>query len=119
MTPNRSSDKAMLDAMSLPVMDEGERNFARHTKLACLLVITLAIIYVAMDRLEATLIPFVLALALSYLLQPLIDALTCRSNRSIRCRMPRAIAVLFSLLFSVAVLLLLRSCHCCYSKRMQ
>jgi hypothetical protein len=38
-------------------MDEGERNFARHTRLACLLVITLAIMCVAMDRLEATLVP--------------------------------------------------------------
>jgi len=70
-------------------------------------VIALAVVYMAMDRLEEILIPFCLALALSYLLQPLIDCFSCRNSQQCFCKLPRGLAVLLSFMCAVAVLLAL------------
>lgn len=95
------SEKFRVD---IPHISDTERNFARHVKLACLIIIALAIVYMAMDRLEGILIPFVLAVALSYLLTPLIDTLTCRGKKNCNLRMPRFLAVIISLLVAISVL---------------
>ena len=58
----------------------------------------------AMDRLHAILIPFVLAVALSYLLRPLVDLLSCQ-GASHRCRLPRVFAVLLAFMFGCLILL--------------
>ena len=67
--------------------------------IACLMTIALAVVYMAMDRLHAILIPFVLALALSYLLSPLVDLLSCDG------RLPRVCAVLTAFLLGCLLLL--------------
>ena len=76
-------------------------------KVTCLVVIATAVVYMAMDKLEAILIPFFIALALSYLLTPLIDFFSCKSTPSCPIRLPRGIAVLLSFCCAVAVLLFL------------
>lgn len=90
--------------MRIAPMEDHERDFARHVKLACLIIIASAMIYMAMDRLQGILIPFALAVALSYLLTPLIDLLTCRGRKGCRFRLPRFIAVILSLMVAVSVL---------------
>lgn len=77
----------------------------------CLVVCALAVIYFAMWTLSDVLVLFFLAVALKYLLTPLIDFLSCRHPRSEqyaeRCplRLGRKWAVLFALLISVVALL--------------
>lgn len=81
-------------------MSHKEHEFARLIKLCCLVIIALAVVYMAMDRLEAIMIPFFLALALSYLLTPLIECLSCGG------RVPRALAVLASFMVANLVLVI-------------
>ena len=88
-------------------MSNNERNYARIIKLTCLCIIALAVIYLAMDRLEAILIPFFLALALAYLLTPLIEFFSCKNVPNCACRLPRGIAVILSFMCGLAVLLFL------------
>jgi AI-2 transport protein TqsA len=70
-------------------------------KVFCLMVIASGVIYSAMDRLESILIPFVIALAGSYLLTPIISLLRCGG-----C-IPRGLAVLMSLVLAAWLLLVL------------
>jgi hypothetical protein len=77
----------------------------------CLVVCALAVLYFAMWTLSDVLILFFLAVALKYLLTPLIDFLSCRHPRSVRyadrcpVQLGRKWAVLFALLIAVVVLL--------------
>lgn len=99
--PSRLPEQHMLVS---PELSAQERNLGRIIKLACLLTIALAIVYQAMDRLESILIPFMLAIAISYLLTPLIECLTCKSVKGCWCRMPHAIAVLISIIVAMVIL---------------
>jgi len=77
----------------------------------CLVVCAMAVVYFAMWTLSEVLVLFFLAVALKYLLTPLIDFLSCRHPRSElyaeRCyfRLGRKWAVLFALLISVVTLM--------------
>ena len=102
--PLVTTAKSPATLLQAPHFTESERNFGRLLKLGCLAIIALAVVYVAMEKLKAILIPFMLALALSYLLTPLIDALSCRHDTSCRYRMPRGLAVFISILVACAVL---------------
>lgn len=73
---------------------------------ACLMVIAASVIYSGMDRLHSILVPFVLALALSYLLSPLVDLLSCR-GASNSCRLPRIAAVFLAFLIGCVILFVL------------
>lgn len=85
------------------MFNETERNFGRLIKLTCLVVIAIAVIFLAMERLRDIVIPFMLALALSYLLTPLIDALSCKNGKC-KVKLPRGIAVILSILVACCVL---------------
>ena len=64
----------------------------------CLVVLSIAVLGVGLYALRGILIRFVLAVALSYLLSPLIDMLSCaRASGNRRCRLPRGIATLVAL----------------------
>ena len=93
--------------ITAPQMTDAEHNLARLIKLCCLVIITSAVIYLAMDRLEAILIPLMIAVAFSYLLTPLIDAFSCRHIEGYPAafRLPRGLAVLLSFGVAVAILL--------------
>ena len=60
-------------------------------------------------HLRGILVPFVLALALKYLLTPLIDTLSCSGPawKKCFCRMPRGIAVLLSFVLTISILVAL------------
>lgn len=73
--------------------------------IACLMIIALGVIYTAMDRLQAILIPFVLSVALAYLLTPLVDLLSCRGAKAGTLRLSRGIAVLISFFVGVGLLI--------------
>ena len=92
--------------LTMRELTDTERNVTRMIKVTCLVVIAMAVVYTAMDRLEAILIPFVLALALSYLLKPMIDCFSCaNASQSCHYRLPRPVAVLLALFVAVLVLL--------------
>ena len=93
--PPRLSRESTLDihhSLPAPAFTEGERNFGRLIKICCLVIIALAVIYGAMERLKGILIPFMLALALTYLLSPLIDCLSCRHHTDEECARKAAAA---------------------------
>ena len=64
-------------------LDEQERHLDERIRTLCLVVVAIAVISGACYFLQNILIPFVLALALAYLLTPIIDLLSCQ-----RCNMP-------------------------------
>jgi len=67
------------------------------------MIISGGVVYTAMDRLQDILIPFLLAVALSYLLGPLVDLLSCRgAEHSIR--FPRILAVMISFCVGVGII---------------
>ncbi len=71
--------------------------------IGCLMVISGAVVYTAMERLQDILIPFLLAVALSYLLAPLVDLLSCRgAEHSIK--LPRILAVITSFCVGVGLI---------------
>jgi len=71
--------------------------------ISCLMIIALGVVFTFMDRLQEILIPFVLAVALSYLLTPLVNFLSCHGQAH-RCRLHRGIAVGLAFLVGVGVL---------------
>ena len=68
-----------------------------------------AVVYAMMYYLQSVLIPFLIAIALKYLLTPLIDVLSCKGNPGcFSCiKLPRALAVLLSFALAVALLAVL------------
>ena len=87
----RSRVTSVWEMMPTPRLNDSERDLGRMIKLVCLVIIALAIVYVAMDRLESILIPFMLALAISYLWVYIINGETLR--RLLR-KYPESAAVL-------------------------
>ena len=85
-------------------LTESERTFSHYIKLLCLVIIATAVVYTAMDQLEKILVPFVLAVALSYLLTPLVNVLSCKECPGCWCRVPRGCAVLLAFIFGVLML---------------
>ena len=69
----------------------------------CLVVIALSVVAAASYYLEHVLIPFVIALALKYLMTPLINMLACH-NTSCPIKLPRGIAIILA--FAVVLWLL-------------
>lgn len=91
---------------SPPEMTSTEREYSRLFKVTCLMVIAAGVIYVGMDRLQGILIPFLLALAMTYLLKPLIDLLSCSNVDSCTWKLSRGWAVFFSIIIAALVLVL-------------
>ena len=79
----------------------------QHIRTVSLVIIACGVIYTGMYYLQAVLIPFLIAIALKYLLTPLIDFLSCKGQSGCRYQVPRPIAVLLSFLIGVIVLLML------------
>ena len=86
-----------------------ELHFDERIRTTCLVIMATAVIFGAMYLLEAIAIPFILALALKYLLTPLIDTLSCSGPawKKCFCRMPRGIAVLLSFVLTISILVAL------------
>ena len=88
---------------SIHDLSDSEKKFSHLIKHSALSIIAIAVVYLAMDRLESILIPFLLAVALSYLLSPLVDLLSCR-NQQCSCKLPRGIAVMIAFLVGCLIL---------------
>ena len=88
-------------------LSDRELHFDERIRTTCLVIIAAAVVYAAMNMLESIIIPFIIALAIKYLLAPLIEWLSCGSPSARRrcfCRLPRGIAVVLSFLFAICVL---------------
>mmetsp|Transcript_21243 Transcript_21243/g.45127 ORF Transcript_21243/g.45127 Transcript_21243/m.45127 type:complete len:404 (-) Transcript_21243:226-1437(-) len=77
-----------------------EKNVDQRIRTLCLVICASAVIAAAAYYLKGILIPFVLALALSYLLTPIIDILSC-AHCKCKYSMPRAIATIIA--FAIAL----------------
>jgi AI-2 transport protein TqsA len=78
-----------------------EQHFDNQIRTACLVILASAVIYSAMHYLQAVLVPFVMALALKYLLTPLIDCISCAGQRDRCLSCPRGIAVVLSFFIAI------------------
>ena len=72
-------------------------------RTTCLMIIATAVVYEGMERLRDILIPFLLAVAISYLLAPIVDLLSCR-GKTAGCRLPRIVAVFTAFLIGCFIL---------------
>ena len=82
------------DALSLRQQRVDER-----IRTLCLVVLSLAVAGLLCYYLRAILVRFVLALALKYLLTPLVDMLSCHGT-SCRCKLPRGLAIVVALIIA-------------------
>jgi predicted PurR-regulated permease PerM len=87
-------------------LNEIEQNFEERIRTLCLVICASAVLLGAAYAFKSVLIPFVLALALTYLFSPLIDMLSCR-NQECPTKLPRFIATLITLAFALAILAML------------
>lgn len=104
-TPSRQSSLYIRPEFEHSTMTERQLYFDDRIRTIALVVIASGVVYAGMLYLHTVLIPFFLALALKYLLVPLIDFLSCRGQPGCFCRCPRPIAVVLS--FGVAILLII------------
>ena len=90
-------------------MTASERIFDERIRTGSMVIVSIAVIYAAMYILKAVMIPFLIALALKYLLTPLIDCLSCRGSPGCFgcCKLPRGLAVLCAFFIAVMVLVAL------------
>ena len=70
----------------------------------CLVILAIAVVGFGAYYLNQILIRFVLALALRYLLMPLIDVLSCANVHNCRFRLNRTLAILIALLIAAGML---------------
>lgn len=74
-----------------------ESHMDERIRTLCLVILASAVVAAALHYLRNVLVPLVLALALKYLLIPLINVLSCEScANSMPCRVPRPIATIFA-----------------------
>ena len=86
------------------LLSEREKHFDERIRTTCLVIIASAVIIGAMYLLEKIIIPFILAVALKYMLTPIIDLLswcTCCCG----CRLPRPLAVILSFILAICLLI--------------
>ena len=76
-----------------------------------LVIIAVAVLFVAAYELRDVMVPFFIALALKYILSPLINLISCRAGSCRRCRfrIPRWIAIFLALAIALAVVMILGS----------
>jgi len=85
------------------VLSPRQQRQDERIRTLCLVVLSTAVLYVGAYYLSAILIRFVLALALRYLLMPLVDILSCaRSNG--KFKLSRGFAIIIALLIAGGVL---------------
>ena len=77
-----------------------EQAIDERIRTLCLVILALAVLAAGAYTLKSILVPFVLALALKYLLTPLIDLLACKET-SCPLKLPRGLAVFLSLLLTL------------------
>jgi len=80
-----------------------EQNLDERIRTLCLVVIALAVLGMTLHALSEVLIPFFIALALKYLLTPIIDLISCRGGPC-KIKLPRGVAILLALASSVILL---------------
>jgi len=80
-------------------LTELEMMLDERIRTICLVILALAVIAFAMVYLKEILIPFAIALALNYLITPLIDVISCR-NSGCPLKLPRGIAIIVAFLIT-------------------
>ena len=111
----RSRSQSFVNELMPEHLSRVEQQIDERIRTACLAVIAFVLVVASMYYLREMLRPFFVAVALRYLLSPMIDLLSCQSrqsrslftSRACRFRLPRPIAIVLSLLFAFSLLLFL------------
>ena len=85
---------------------EKQQRVDERIRTLCLVILSVAVLGVGAYYLRPILVRFVLALALKYLLTPLIDLLSCQAS-SCKYKLPRGLATIIALLIAAGALTLL------------
>ena len=102
LTHQDSVDVNSPEPFSHEILSARERHFDELIRTLSQVITAMGVVCAAMYFLKDVLIPFFLALALKYLLTPLIDWLSCHGRG-----LPRPLAVFLSLFIALCVLLIL------------
>ena len=89
-----------------------QQHHDERIRTMCLALVAVAVAYAALVTLRSILVPFFLAVAIKYLLTPLINWLSCHPDGCTGgclggCRLPRPLAILVAVLIGVGMVLLL------------
>lgn len=85
------------NALSSAPLKKGEIEVDGKIRTASLAIIATTCICFAVYKLKAVLVPFVLAVALKFLLTPIINVLSCANcSTPGNCKLPRGLAIIFS-----------------------
>ena len=108
-TPLLSSGSDMEEArpsmLGADALSARQQRVDERIRTLCLVVLSVAVVGVGAYQLREILMRLVLALALRYLLTPLIDCLSCLHGRC-RYKLPRPLAIVISLALTGAFLAL-------------
>ena len=102
-----SLDVNALEPFAREALSTTQQHWDQMIRTTSQAITALGVVCAAMYLLKEVLVPFVLALALKYLLTPLIDALSCRGHATCRFRIPRGVAVFCALSIALTLLLIL------------
>ena len=89
--------------LSSEALSDTEVRLDERIRTLCLVVIALSGLVGGIYFGRGVMLPFVLALAFSYLLTPLIDLLSCRDAKC-RVKLPRALAIIIAVLVAVGMI---------------
>lgn len=103
-TPLLDAEEARPSAFGTDKLSERQQLVDERIRTLCLVVVSVSCVSLGAYYLRTILIRFVLALALRYLLTPLIDLLACRNAASCKFKLPRGVAILISLALTAALL---------------
>lgn len=98
-----STPAVLYHGMSTTGLNSREQLIDERIRTLCLVILASAVVAAGMYELKSILVPFVLALALKYLLTPLIDVLSCKHARC-PLKLPRGLAVLLALVLALGTL---------------
>lgn len=93
--------------MGSDALSARQQRVDERIRTLCLVVMSTAVMGLLAYYLRTILIRFVLALALRYLLAPLIDALSCRHAASCKYKLPHHLAILIALVLAAGLLLVI------------
>ena len=101
MSREASVDILALDPLEICSLNAQEQHIDERIRTLSQAITACGVILAGMYFFKRVLVPFVLALALKYLLTPLIDALSCHGSK---IKLPRTIAVLLSVIIALSLL---------------
>eukprot|EP00908_Phaeocystis_cordata_P015267 Transcript_26393.p1 GENE.Transcript_26393~~Transcript_26393.p1 ORF type:complete len:454 (-),score=197.64 Transcript_26393:69-1376(-) len=110
--PGVSREESVLHPVRGRELNETEKNHDERIRTLCFVIMASAVVYYLVLTLREVLVPFFLALAIKYMLSPLINVLSCDKRAYPQCdkwrwRMHRGLAICIAMVLAAGVLAVL------------